>query len=77
MEDKRNIINAPMISVSYLIKDIRSVQHPVKAAGVSDVLDKFSPNAMVGFLQTAWKPTMPNQVRTATLPLIRCGDFSC
>jgi hypothetical protein len=51
-----------MISVSYLVKDIRSVHDPVKAAGVSDVLDKFSPDAMVGFLQTAWKPTMPDQL---------------
>jgi hypothetical protein len=72
MEDKRNIINAPMISVSYLIKDIRSVQHPVKAAGVSDVLDKFSPNAMVGFLQTAWKPTMPQ----TKLGQLRCRLFA-
>jgi hypothetical protein len=47
------------------------VHHPAKAAGGSDVLNKFSPNAMVGFLQTAWKPT---SVRAATLPLIRCGD---
>ena len=58
-----------MISISYLV---RSVHHPVKAVGVSDILDKFSSNAMVGFLQTAWKPALPN--RAATLPLIRCSD---
>jgi len=51
-----------MISMSYLVRDIRSVHHPVKAAGVSDVLDEFSPDAMVGFLQTAWKPAMPEQI---------------
>jgi hypothetical protein len=62
MEDKRNIISVPMISMSYLVRDIRSVHHPVKAAGGRDVLDKFSPDAMVGFLQTAWKPAMPDQI---------------
>jgi hypothetical protein len=62
MEDKRNIISGPMISKSFLVRDIRSVRHPVKAVGVSDILDKFSPDAMVGFLQTAWKPTMPDQL---------------
>jgi hypothetical protein len=43
MEDKRNIINAPMISVSCRVRDIRSAHHPVKAAGVSDVLINFHP----------------------------------
>jgi hypothetical protein len=51
-----------MISMSYLVGNIRSVHHPVKAVGVSDVLDKFSPDAMLGFLQTAWKPAMPDQL---------------
>jgi hypothetical protein len=43
-------------------QDIRSVHHPGKAAGVSNVLNKFSPDAMVGFPQTAWKPTRPDQL---------------
>jgi len=51
MEYKRNIISVPTISMSYLVRDIRPVHHPVKAAGGSDVLDKFSPDAMVGFLK--------------------------
>ena len=38
------------------------MHHPGKAAGVSNVLNKSSPNAMVGFLQTAWKPTRPDQL---------------
>jgi len=51
-----------MISMNYLVEDIRSVHHTVKAVGVSDVLNKFSPDAMVSFLQTAWKPAMPDQI---------------
>jgi hypothetical protein len=62
-----------MISVSYLVRDIRSVHHSVKAAGVSDVLNKFSPNAMVGFRLEAHNAKSD---RAATLPLIRCGDSS-
>jgi hypothetical protein len=42
MEDKRNIIiGVPMITMGYLVRDIRSVHRPVKAAGASNVLDKF------------------------------------
>jgi hypothetical protein len=41
MDDKRNIVSAPVISVSYRVKDIRSVHRLVKDIGFSDIFNNF------------------------------------
>jgi hypothetical protein len=63
-----------MISMSYLVRDIRSVHHPVKAAGVSDVLDEFSPERDGRLSPNRLEACNARSDRAATLPFIRCAD---